>query len=357
MSKTSTSSFSAVITALRFPLIIMVVAIHLISDKLTLPQWGAPNCLYIYVSEFLSHSLPRIAVPMFFFISGYYAFYKKDWSQRSIWMVELKKRVKTLLIPYLLWNSIYLVILLAKTQVGLRFGFSASDPFYITSVAQLLSYYWWDVIVYPLWYIRDLMVLCALGPILYQLLTWTRGYILLPLLVLFLIGWECGVAGFGTVSFFCFMLGGQLGTKQIDPLEVIQRVKYLAGGIAIGTVFALPLLSEWAGYIVVHNIYILTGSASALLVMQYIGRRSPEGIQRLSNLNKYVFFIYAVHTVLLVNWARGIVFRIPFLSEEGSGAVLGYLLIGGLTLAFSFVSYAIIKKIAPRTLAVLSGGR
>ena len=99
MSKTSTSSFSAVITALRFPLIIMVVAIHLISDKLTLPQWGAPNWLYIYVSEFLSHSLPRIAVPMFFFISGYYAFYKKDWSQRSIWTVELNKRVKTLLIP------------------------------------------------------------------------------------------------------------------------------------------------------------------------------------------------------------------------------------------------------------------
>ena len=189
MSKPSTSSFSAVITALRFPLIIMVVAIHLISDKLTLPQWGAPNWLYIYVSEFLSHSLPRIAVPMFFFISGYYAFYKKDWSQRSIWTVELKKRVKTLLIPYLLWNSIYLVILLAKTQVGLRLGFGASDPFYITSFTQLLSYYWWDVIVYPLWYIRDLMVLCALGPILYQILSWTRGYILLPLLVLFLIGW------------------------------------------------------------------------------------------------------------------------------------------------------------------------
>ena len=130
MSKPSTSSFSAVITALRFPLIIMVVAIHLISDKLTLPQWGAPNWLYIYVSEFLSHSLPRIAVPMFFFISGYYAFYKKDWSQRSIWTVELKKRVKTLLIPYLLWNSIYLVILLGKTQVGLRLGVGASDPLY-----------------------------------------------------------------------------------------------------------------------------------------------------------------------------------------------------------------------------------
>jgi hypothetical protein len=92
-------------------------------------------------------------------------------------------------------------------------------------------------------------------------------------------------------------------------------------------------------------------------LMQYIGRRSPEVIQRLSDLNKYVFFIYAVHTVLLVNWARGIVFRIPFLSEDGSGAVLGYLLIGVLTLAFSFASYTVIKKIAPRTLAILSGGR
>ena len=245
MSKTSTSSFSAVITALRFPLIIMVVAIHLISDKITLPQWGTSSWLYTYVSEFLSHSLPRIAVPMFFFISGYYAFYKKDWSQRPIWTVELKKRVNTLLIPYLLWNSIYLVILLAKTQVGLRLGFGASDPFYITSFTQLLSYYWGDVIVYPLWYIRDLIVLCALGPILYQILSWTRGYILLPLLVLFLIGWECGVAGFGTVSFFCFMLSGQLGTKQIDPLEVIQRVKYLAGDCYRDGL--CPASTQWMG--------------------------------------------------------------------------------------------------------------
>lgn len=88
---------------------------------------------------------------MFFFISGYYAFYKKDWSQRSVWTVELKKRVKTLLVPYLLWNSLYIIILLSKTQLETRLGSGPHDPFYLTSIPEFLSYYWNEVIVYPLW--------------------------------------------------------------------------------------------------------------------------------------------------------------------------------------------------------------
>ena len=296
---------------------------------------------------------------MFFFISGYYAFYKKDWSQRSVWTIELKKRVKTLLVPYILWNSLYIIILLAKTQLETRLGSSPHDPFYITSIPEFLSYYWNEVIVYPLWYLRDLIMLCVLSPILYRLITWSRGYILIPLFVCFLMRWESRFAdfGFGTISFFCFMLGGYLGSKQIDPLEKLQRFKYITGCIALGTVFILPLLSQWAGYKTIESIYILTGSASALLLMQQVGRKAPEILQRLSVLNKYVFFIYAVHTILLINWARGIVFRIPALREDGSGALLGYFLIGALTLAFSFACYAAMKKLAPRTLSLLSGGR
>lgn len=359
MSTSSTPNFSSVITALRFPLILFVVAIHLVGEDLRLPQWGTSDWFYLYTTEFISHSLARIAVPMFFFISGYYAFYKKDWSQRSVWTAELKKRVKTLLVPYLLWNSLYIIILLSKTQLETRLGSGPHDPFYLTSIPEFLSYYWNEVIVYPLWYLRDLIVLCALSPILYRLITWSRGYILLPLFVCFLMAWECSFAefGFGTISFFCFMFGGYLSIKQIDPLEKLQRVKYIAGLIALVTVFILPLLSQWSGYKTVESIYILTGSASALLLMQRVGRRAPEVLQRLSSLNQYVFFIYAVHTVLLVNWARGIVFRIPALREEGSGALLGYFLIGALTLTFSFACYAVMKKVAPRVLSILSGGR
>lgn len=147
MSTSSTPNFSSVITALRFPLILFVVAIHLVGEDLRLPQWGTSDWFYLYTTEFISHSLARIAVPMFFFISGYYAFYKKDWSQRSVWTAELKKRVKTLLVPYLLWNSLYIIILLSKTQLETRLGSGPHDPFYLTSIPEFLSYYWNEVIV------------------------------------------------------------------------------------------------------------------------------------------------------------------------------------------------------------------
>lgn len=359
MSIKATTSFSSVITALRFPLILLVVAIHLLGSTATHPNTatGGGVFIYLYISELLSHNLANIAVPMFFFISGYYAFYKKDWRQEAVWSVGLKKRAKTLLLPYILWNSLYLLLLLSKTQLETLLNLDTKDPFYINSLSQLLHYYWDDVIVYPLWYMRDLIVLCLFAPILYRILSWSKGYILLPLLVAFILCWDLGITGLNTLAFFCFMLGGWLGIKQIDPLEKLQRVKYLVAVIALGLVFSLPLLPPSSIVPILGRIYILTGSASALLLTQYIAERRPAITLRLGQWSKYVFFIYAVHTVLLVNWARGIVFRVPFLREDADGALLGYFLIGVLTLAFSLTTYAIIKRIAPRTLAILSGGR
>lgn len=358
MSIKSTTSFSSVITALRFPLILLVVAIHLISSTAISPTGTTGwHFVYLYISELISHNLADIAVPMFFFISGYYGFYKKDWRQEAVWSVELKKRAKTLLLPYILWNSLYLLLLLSKTQLETVLNLGTKDPFHITSLPQLLHYYWDDVIIYPLWYIRNLIVLCLFAPILYRILSWSKGYILIPLLVAFIWCWDLGITGLNTLPFFCFMLGGWLGIKQIDPLEKLQRVKYLVAVIALGLVFCLPLLPPSSIVPILGRIYILTGSASALLLTQYIAERRPAITLRLSQWSKYVFFIYAVHTVLLVNWARGIVFRVPFLREDADGALLGYFLIGVLTLAFSLTTYAIIKRIAPRTLAILSGGR
>lgn len=195
----------------------------------------------IYITGFISRGLSRIAVPMFFFISGYYAFYKKDWRQKSIWILEIKKRLKSLFFPYILWISISIILNLIKAQTGLDIRLGATESFRITSLSQFFSYYWGIIYLYPLWYIRDLMVLCVLGPILYRLLSWSKGYILLPLLVCFLSGWRSGVAGFDILPFFCFMLGG---LNKIDPLEKIQRFRYLAGVITLCLLLVLPVLYQ-----------------------------------------------------------------------------------------------------------------
>lgn len=83
----------------------------------------------------------------------------------------------------------------------------------------------------------------------------------------------------------------------------------------------------------------------------------PIQCSRIKEASKYVFFVYAVHTVFLVNWARGLVFRIPLLRPDAIGGILGYLLIILLTIIFSLVCYYILNKIAPRFVRWLSGGR
>lgn len=350
-----TASFSSVVSLLRFPLILLVVTIHALSDELRTP--GLTSYIYIYISELISHGIARIAVPLFFFFSGYYTFFRKDWGRPETWRKEWPKKARTLLVPYLLWNTLYLLILLGKTQLALALGAVPKDPFSIPDLPQLLSYYWGDVIVYPLWYVRDLVALTLLAPLAYWLLRLSRGWVVVLPLLAYLGGWDCGIPGLSTTSILFFLLGAWAGERGADPLALLAPGRYLLGALALVTVLPLPFLSESPYHGLVEGLYTLVGGATALFLGQAILLHRPRLASALQGAERYVFFIYAVHTVLLVNWARGLVFRIPFLREDAPGALLGYFLLMGLTLAFSFGIYFLLKRLAPRVLAILCGGR
>ena len=68
-------SFSEIASFLRVPLMVLVVCIHGVGSGIQtidfvnhLPILSIEN-VYTYITELLSHSLARIAVPLFFFIS------------------------------------------------------------------------------------------------------------------------------------------------------------------------------------------------------------------------------------------------------------------------------------------------
>lgn len=52
------------------------------------------------------HAFATCGVPIFFLLAGYYLVYKDDWNYRN----NLKKKFKSLVIPYLGFISIYAVI-------------------------------------------------------------------------------------------------------------------------------------------------------------------------------------------------------------------------------------------------------
>ncbi len=69
---------SVLVDALRFPLIIIVIFIHVLPDCYVTPtlELSVHNG-YVYLSEIISHVWGQAAVPCFFLFSGWYAFYNK----------------------------------------------------------------------------------------------------------------------------------------------------------------------------------------------------------------------------------------------------------------------------------------
>ena len=79
-----------------------VVAIHTGSQYLLNPT---PNVHLVALFEIVT----RFSVPIFFFISAFGLFYRMDLSERFNYGKFLRRRFKAVLIPYLIWSTIYLV--------------------------------------------------------------------------------------------------------------------------------------------------------------------------------------------------------------------------------------------------------
>lgn len=103
---------SQTIEFLRFPATILIVLLHAYT---TLQMTTAMNMeFYTTFSSTLSLSFGEIGVPLFFTISGYLFFLgfgRKSYSRK------IKTRTQSLLIPYILWNSIFIALYFIIQQI------------------------------------------------------------------------------------------------------------------------------------------------------------------------------------------------------------------------------------------------
>ena len=118
----SNKEFSDLIRVLRFPLCVMVVLIHshfesikvLSGEELHFDLVSYP--LFANVSFFISELLCRVAVPTFFIFSGYLFFGKSETFTRHDYVAKLKSRAKSLLLPFIVWNLVFILMLYIKQK-------------------------------------------------------------------------------------------------------------------------------------------------------------------------------------------------------------------------------------------------
>lgn len=365
---------SDTISALRFPLMVGIVFIHFnllngITVNGTVYGDNLPTWLECVIKA-MSNEIPAISVPLFFIFSGFFFFQSGlSW---DAYKSKMKKRAKTLFVPYILWNLIALsyYLLCALPVFRSLFPISHVQGWSI----QRFLYCFWDIdksllgegvvkavswmnpVNQPLWYVRDLIIVMVLSPIIHWVLKRFGWYAvaILGALWLFLVRLPLGHTCYLLAAFFFFAWGGCYAIKGVDFVASMRRFRVALWIYPI--LLAAYLLADQMGAhgsSFVHNASIICGVYAAISLMASLvesGKVRPSKF-----LAKSTFFLYAIHSIFI--WHLEKVITKLWYVDSPTYMCLLYFTVPILDIAISLALYWLLRRYAPRVCAILTGGR
>ncbi len=344
------------ISSLRFLLIVFVVFIHNTGWRMEyasgvqvfeVPRWAD------LVRIFLSDIVARCAVPLFFLFSGYLLFRKEEPFARIV-----RKKTRSLLVPYLLWNGMAVAFYAAAQALPLARDYFTNPANDFRSFGLLQ---WVDAfaglftsrapfpIVYPLWFIRDLFILSLLSPV-FRKLAGAAPVLLLGALGL-LWAFDLDIMILSTEALLFFTLG--LYAARWKPgLAAMDAIRLADLGLLWAAVIALELF-PFAGMPPVHKLNVILGALFFLRLSWWLVR--SDGLYRLlARLEGYAFFVYAFHEPLMTICKKVGARVIPM---RGGWVLLHYFLVTAIVIAVSLACGVLLKRLLPAPYALLTGGR
>lgn len=293
---------SEALNLVRFPLALLVLYIHIGSnvDFLAAADYsffsghGISNAMVLFLHEML----PKVAVPAFFTISGYLFFFGFSTWNKAIWIKKLKNRIWSLLIPYLLWNVFGLCCFDIEHYSWHHFW----DSFYWNES----KFNWWGgslsmsgPVVVPLWYLRDLMIMTLIAPILQYIIKKIGAWWILFLFVVLCTSSYIYIPGLSMTAILFFSLGAwlQLKSHPICPMSKNGRIAVL--------LFYVLLMIQYAWFgdiednMISHTFFCcyLIFSVIALFTIAVI--MAERNIHSTSLLSKSSYFVYIAHPFIL----------------------------------------------------------
>ena len=325
------------------------------------------NIFRVFVTRVLCH----VAIPSFFIFSGYLFFRGTEQWNADTYKAKLRSRVKTLLVPYLIWNVIYLIYIKSSSE-----PFSYVAPFVQEMNAGDYIASFWNLIVgetgitnwlgqatpnhypinFPLWYVRDLMVLVMISPLIRLFVKHTRKWGLLLLALCYVSGIWPNYTGIQINGVLYFSVGAYLGVHKIDMVDWFRRYRHIIYPIA--TVLALITLyfgSIWttAG-LRVYKFFVLFGTASTIALAGGLVLRGKAHIAPI--LSNCAFFIMAMHMIEICQLSDRI-YRLLFSPESAIGLTICYISVPFIVAGLCIAIFVLLKKVCPPLLKLLNGGR
>lgn len=353
---------SKVISFLRFPLIVGVLFIH--SQTSLAVVGGISNLntpVFNIVRDLFSYILSAVAVPLFFMMSGYLFFYNTEFS-KECYKDKLKKRWRTLVIPYLFWNGIYLLFNVLVAYVPSLSATFKGSPI---SWEYVVTAFWGCTkgvdciypIAYQFWFIRDLIVMVLISPLFYIYVRRTRnlGITIIGLLWMLNISIPYfGMRGMSSVAIFFFMLGAWFSINKKNLITECRNLATVAY-IAYPLLVIADLLTIHEGYnIFIHNLGIVVGIVFSFNIAGLLVQK-----MRMANIafwSSVSFFVFAIHDPWILTQIRKVEIAV-FHPNNDFVLLLLYFVNVLLTILIAVSIYLVTKKVAPHFIAVITGGR
>ena len=287
-----------IIRQLRFPMIVLVTFAHSYGEvaegfSLLASEWNT----YEFLKLFVSQTLVKVAVPVFFIMSGYLFFANVEEWNLKVYKTKLLRRIKTLLIPYLIWNLLMAIKL--KT-----FSWSIFWSFWCPAGIQT-DWFGQEQLMtapanMPLWFLRDLMVVSLLTPIIYIGLRKLGSWLMAILTIFYLSGICAFIPGLSAYAVYFFILGAFLSIRKKDIIATAKRYEWPAYVLSLILTIAMMLTYNTPVFSSLMLCFRLVGAVAVFCLASRILSSTTKRLP--SPVCDSTYFIYLAHYVFFFSF-------------------------------------------------------
>ncbi len=318
-----------------------------------------------FIEYWLANGLFRFVVPLLFLISGYLLSY----GDSVPYSIRINKKIKTLVIPYLIWSAFamtityYLQLYPNTSQSVLATHLDQlgdSRPYHLLSWGGLVLRWTLFPIAFQLWFIRCLFVYNVASPLIIKALSVSPKiwFSICTFLWMTTFGMHF-IEGEGLLFFSLGIYIHKIGFNVETPNQYLQP-KYwlivLLGASLSKTVLAFYLKGGVESYLILSILYKLT-VAAALIVVWFGGNDVVQYFMKRKwfySISSYSFIVYALH-VPLINYFSSYVFS--HLKHFAFFRLTAFVCIPLIIISFSIIVGIIFRKVAPKLYGICTGGR
>lgn len=342
--------FSRKVTVVSFVLAIFVMYIH--AKNLVFYDFGDITGTPIYyLNQIFSEILGRVGVPFFFIMSGYWMFrFDIRVNAKSEMSKKLKKKVYTLVIPYLIWNTLGLIFFFTVTHIPFLSAMVNGGKVIHLTFETVFKGVFLQKYYYSFWFMKDLIAITAISPLILLLLRNRRLSCgaAVGLFTLCLSGINLYICQ--TTSLLLFLIGGIFAVYHRDFWEQPNRNKCETALWCL--LFVIFAAVKWLNVPYSATVFslvspILFWKAVDFLNILKVFDREPCWFCKQS------FFIYAAH-IIPVEAVNGLLSKI---NNTTAWASVTYMLNPPIVLFLIYITARVMNKICPQIYRLLCGSR